>query len=284
MALGGQLIAAVGQHFAATTSCGNGRWAVLSRDGEAFTSGNPAHSSAVDEIKKAHKKALAREGNVRADSVDIIEPVHVRTFFAANLSGRRLAECDPSAVMLHAAVLMGMPLLLRFDELTSLHTHHMGRSEGHLTFSIPAATKNTFKKSVYHLTPWPTSFGLDPRMDPLLALAAWMRIRGGAPGYIFCAWKNVQGRLVLYEMERLQPARLTASLRSFYSTCGVLDAAELATHTPKRSGVQLFEALEQRLVWIMDKGGWTDPASFLRYRSLCNKPEQRYAHSEPESW
>lgn len=50
-----------------------------------------------------------------------------------------------------------------FDAPTSLRTDHLGRSAGHPTFSIPAATENTFKKSVYELTPWPTSLGLDPR-------------------------------------------------------------------------------------------------------------------------
>lgn len=82
----------------------------------------------------------------------------------------------------------------------------------------------------------------------------------------------------------MAPGVLTASLRSLYASCGVLDASELVTHTPKRSGVQLYEALDQRPVWIMDKGGWTDPAYFLRYRSLCNRPAQRYDFSLPEPW
>lgn len=83
--LSGQVTAAIAYHFTATTDCGTGRWVVLSRDGEAFTSGHPAPSAAIDDIQKAHKKALAREGKTGSDSVDVLEPVHVRAFFRAHL-------------------------------------------------------------------------------------------------------------------------------------------------------------------------------------------------------
>lgn len=109
--LSGQVTAGIAYHFTATTDRSTGRWAVLSRDREAFTSGHPAPSSAIDDIQKAHKKALAREGKTGSDSVDVLEPGHVTAFFRAHLSGRALSECDPCAVMLRAAVLIGMSLL-----------------------------------------------------------------------------------------------------------------------------------------------------------------------------
>jgi len=34
----------------------------------------------------------------------------------------------------------------------------------------------------------------------------------------------------------------------------------------------------------MEKGGWTDSASFIRYRALCNRPEQRYLYTSKASW
>lgn len=73
-------------------------------------------------------------------------------------------------------------------------------------------------------------------MDPVLAFATWRRVRRGAPRYILCACKKVQGRVVLFEKERMAPGVLTASLRSLYASCGVLDASELATHSPKAVG------------------------------------------------
>lgn len=79
------------------------------------------------------------------------------------LSGRDLGACDPCGVMLHATLLMGMSLMLRFNELAALYTDHLGRGEVNLTFSIPTGTKNFFQKKYYSLTPWPTTVKLDPR-------------------------------------------------------------------------------------------------------------------------
>lgn len=110
-----------------------------------------------------HKQSKARAGEGEVDSVDVIEPVHIRTFFSRHFSGRPLSACDPDAVMLHAAVLMGMCLMLRFNELSSLTMEHLGRSEGHFTLSIPTGTKTQHRKQKYELTPWPTCIQLDPR-------------------------------------------------------------------------------------------------------------------------
>lgn len=111
-----------------------------------------------------------------------------------------------------------------------------------------------------------------------------MRLRGRTPGFICFLVKEVGGRVRFYEKEPMSGDALVALMRKFYQPCGVLDAMELATHSAKRSGVQLYEALHQTPSWIMEKGGWTDPASFMRYRALCNRPEQRFAMTRPESW
>lgn len=118
----------------------------------------------------------------------------------------------------------------------------------------------------------------------MLAFATWMRRRGGAAGYMFCDLRQIGGRWRLFQTEPINPRNLVALLRKLYAPCGVLDANELATHTAKRSGVQFYEAIQQTPVWIMDKGGWTDPASFMRYRGLCNRLAQRQAYSTKASW
>jgi len=164
LSVGNQIVAALEGHYEATTRCGGGAWNVISSEGGAMsTSGNPARSTNVHDIKAAHKKARARAGNTEVDSVDVLEPVHIRTFHALYFAGRELAACDPTAVMLHSAVTFGMSCMLRFSELSSLTTQHLGRSEMWPKFSLDEATKNSFKKQVYELAPWPTSVGLDPR-------------------------------------------------------------------------------------------------------------------------
>lgn len=82
----------------------------------------------------------------------------------------------------------------------------------------------------------------------------------------------------------MQPSALMSATRRLLKPCGALDADQLATHAAKRSGVQLYEALHQTPAWVMEKGGWSDPSSFMRYRSICNRKEQRYAMTRPESW
>lgn len=137
---------------------------MIAREGEvSSTAGNPVHSTVVNDVNGAHKQARARAGEAEIDSVDVIEPVHIRAFFSRELSGRALAECDPQAVMLHAALLLGMSLMLHFNELSSLTVGHIGRSEGHLNFSIPGGTNNNLKKRKYELTRWLTCIQLDPR-------------------------------------------------------------------------------------------------------------------------
>lgn len=80
----GQLLAAICQYHAEATSCGKGAWAVIAREGEASsTAGNPVHSTAVKDMRNAHKQAKVRAGVAEIYSVDVIEPVHIRRFFRA---------------------------------------------------------------------------------------------------------------------------------------------------------------------------------------------------------
>lgn len=118
----------------------------------------------------------------------------------------------------------------------------------------------------------------------MLAFAVWIPLRCEAPGHIFCNIKHVGGSVRIYQSEPVNQLFLVTTFRKLYAPCGVLDAGELATDSAKRSGVQFYEALHKTPVWIMDKGGWTDPASFMMYRSLCNRAEQRQAYEAKESW
>lgn len=175
LSVAGQLLPAIESYYAAETTCAKGEWTVIFRAGSpTSTSGNPVKSSAVSDVKGAHKKALVRAGNATSDSVDVVEPVHLRTFFSLHLSGRVLTACDPEAVLVHATVLMGMSLILRCDELTALTTTHLGRTELHLKLSIPEGTKTIFQKKEYTLTPWPTAVRLDPRYVAVYSLVVFV--------------------------------------------------------------------------------------------------------------
>ena len=184
--LGGQLVAAIAAYYDKNTDCGKDTWqAVSSANGlPAYTAGNPANSSKVKSTKTDHHKARVRTGDAAPESVDVIEPVHICAFHARNLRGRRLHDCDPLAIMLHAGVQMAMTMLLRFNELTDVETCHLGRSEEggslHPCFSL-ASTKNSFQRKVYHLVPWPTSLSLDPRYGTFVLLLLFFFLAGCFP-------------------------------------------------------------------------------------------------------
>eukprot|EP00170_Pyropia_yezoensis_P008492 contig_35596_g8523 len=161
--LGGQIIAEISAYYHEQTSCSRDRWVVLERDGVTHTSGNPANSTFVDDAKSTHAKTRARNGEAAQDSVDVLDPIHIRAFFDIYVPGRSLGECDPEAIMLHAALLMGMSFLLRFNELTRLHTDHLVWSERFPKFSIDEPTKANLAQSSCDLMPWPTTLRLDPR-------------------------------------------------------------------------------------------------------------------------
>jgi len=79
--------------------------------------------------------------------------------------------------------------------------------------------------------------------------------------------KKVGGSVRMYHKEPMAAVTMVGWMRRSYEPCGVLYAKELATHTANRSGFQLYEGLQQTPSWIMEKGGWTDPSSFIRYRA-----------------
>ena len=112
----------------------------------------------------------------------------------------------------------------------------------------------------------------------MLAFACWMRLRGGAPGYIFPSFRLIGGRLRVYLDRKMSAPAFVELLREYYEPCGVLDPNLLATHTLKRSGCQLYKALGLSDTWIMDKGGWTDFQSFSRYLGESNRVAQRGAY------
>ena len=111
----------------------------------------------------------------------------------------------------------------------------------------------------------------------MLAFASWMRLRGGARGWIFPAFRVIGSRLRVFPEQQASAPGFVDLLRRFYAPCGVLDPMLLATHTMKRSGCQLYKALGQSDAWLMDKGGWSDFRSYMRYLSGSNRPEQQSA-------
>jgi len=68
---------------------------------------------------------------------------------------------------------------------------------------------------------------------------------------------------------------LTALVRELLADSGMLDVSKVATHSGKRTGVQLYEAMGMSDSRVMDKGGWDSASAFVNYKSLSNRLEMR---------
>lgn len=58
----------------------------------------------------------------------------------------------------------------------------------------------------------------------------------------------------------------------------------MATHSGKRTGVQLYGALGMTDAWIQDKGGWHSASAYVNYKVLCNRFEMRFPFSSIQAW
>jgi len=77
---------------------------------------------------------------------------------------------------------------------------------------------------------------------------------------------------------------LTALARELLADCGMLDVNKVATHSGKRTGVQLYDALGMTDAWVMDKGGWERASAFVNYKALCNRLEMCHSFLKFQAW
>lgn len=101
--------------------------AALSREFERFDhtaewngrEGNPANSPVVSAALKAHE-AKSRRAETSAKGVDPVRYRDLDRFYTRHFDGRDLRDWDEQALMLYTAMLVGLNLCLRFDELSRL--------------------------------------------------------------------------------------------------------------------------------------------------------------------
>jgi len=117
------------------------------------------------------------------------------------------------------------------------------------------------------------------RLDASLVLLLWLKVRGGGPGPIYCRpqARNSRGvRSTVWDTrQKVSCDALTALVRELLADSGMLDVSKVATHSGKRTGVQLYEAMGMSDSWVMDKGGWDSASAFVNYKSLSNPLEMR---------
>lgn len=81
-------------------------------------------------------------------------------------------------------------------------------------------------------------------------------VRGGGPGPIFCRplhRKRAGVASPTWDTRRqVGNEQLTALVRESFTECGILDVQKVATHSGKRTGVQLYDTLGMTDEWVRD--------------------------------
>ena len=154
---------------------------------------------------------------------------------------------------------------------------------GNLVFRINVldGTKTTTSGRRYYLEGGPGLVG-DPRVDPVLALAMYLMVRGEADGFLFCPFNALPS--VGWEMSvhiKLKDNIFVESLRHSLDESGVDSYKFLGTHSCKRGGVQLYRLLGVADAEIKERGGWHTMAAYWAYVQASNRLEKRFTYTSP---
>jgi len=91
-----------------------GRWSTGEIDGKVFVNGNPNDCESVDDMKRAHKVKLTRDGLLTIP-MDPLEYGHICSH--CDLSSSNHVNISPARLAQFAAMMMATFLMTRFDEV-----------------------------------------------------------------------------------------------------------------------------------------------------------------------
>jgi len=154
---------------------------------------------------------------------------------------------------------------------------------GDLVFRINIldGTKTSTSGRRYYLEGGPGLLG-DPRVDPALALARYLMVRGDADCFLFCPFYALPS--VGWEMSvhiKLKDNVFVESLRHSFDEAGVDSYKFLRTHSCKRGGVQLYHFLGVADTKIKERGGWHTMAAYWAYVQASHRLEKLFTYTSP---
>ena len=147
--------------------------------------------------------------------------------------------------------------------------------------NILEGTKTSTSGRRYYLEDGPGCMG-NPRVDPVLALAIYLMVRGDADSFLFCPFNALPS--VGWEMSVHIEAKdnfFVESLRHSFDETVVGSQKFLGTHSCKRGGVQLYRLLGVADAEIKERGGWHTMPAFWSYVQESNLLEKRFPYTSP---
>jgi len=240
-------------------------------------SGNPLNGNPdITNLLKCHKVYLAKYGRteLRARPMTAaIITMHARLYwYDGEVS--RYRGLDVRDVLIHAAIVVGMNIGLRYDEVTKLKVESLSVLPDEIRMTIVESIKNSTVRRDYQLMEWPGNSDLrhSIMMDPKLALLTWLRTRGDQPGFIFCDVREVRHGHVIDGSKPFTAETFSKFLQLRLKSMGIGsgDALMYTGHSIKRGCVQLYRSLRLTDEYIMELIQMNGHAAFMNYTAAYN--------------
>lgn len=261
-----------GMRWVYTRAGHRGTWPVQTNpDGTKTASGNPLNDNPeIRQFKVAHSRRIAALGDLTR-SVPPLTPAcvvdHGKLFWLNE------TKFDRRDVAKHAILLVALNCGLRYSEVEKVKLGQVTVTRHGVSFSINETIKNSIVYNEYTLEHWPGDhFDCIMISDPMLALSAWLEVRGDEDGYFFC---QINGH---GENQRVVHHQIWANkdfvsfMRGRLISCGMAPTtARLFTgNSLKRGCVQLLRALGVKNEEVMRRIKMEGPRAYLRYTEAFN--------------
>ncbi len=247
-------------------------WRNDNRDGSA--QGNPlTMNPEIAALRRAHRVILAQRG-IQTLRANPITPTHICDhaeyywYGGLHLNGD---EPDARDVQLHAIMVLGLNMGMRFDEVQKLSLDHLTILSDGTTLEITESIKNSTETRTYKIRDWPGNSALrySVLMDPFVALQSWLMIRGTSPGPIFCDLQKTKDGYIINPSISLSASKYKDFLQFRMTNIGIgrLTAKKYTGHSLKRGSVQLYRSLNLRDEQVMEI---VQMKGFHAYSNYCS--------------
>lgn len=248
-------------------------------DSTGLGTGNPLNSNPdIIALRRSHRIMLAQYERITMKAQPITASIvceHSRKFWYGGTDLESTNGPLAMDVLLHAVLLVGMNLGLRYDEMSKLRSELVSVTVNSVTLTIRTTVKNckTGERN-YTLQHWPGNAEVRASLylNPFVALISWMRMRGNRPGPLFCDVKEMKSGSVINCGRILKSKKFQNELQGRLRFLGFGEdtLAGFSGHSLKRGAVQLYRSLRLRDEEIMRRMQMKDYAAFMRYTATFN--------------